>query len=142
METKDYAKLIAAQNESARKLKIIGVQRELNVARRRRVAAAFATGFYACGLIVATCFSGIDPNEIFHAGIDALNSFDSLKELVQQITPAMWLSILGTIAAYTEFIRQSRNYRTANEEFYDIVNYEPTDYLKTVDSQAEQGRNK
>ncbi len=26
METKDYAKLIAAQNESARKLKIIGVQ--------------------------------------------------------------------------------------------------------------------
>lgn len=50
---------------------------------------AIVSGVCFDGLMVATYFSGIDPNQALETEVQALSSFDQLKEYFSMFTPAM-----------------------------------------------------
>ena len=133
---KDYARLVAAQNESSRRLKIRGITNTLTEENTRRRRWAIASGVCIAGLIAAMHFSGIDPQEALQTELQALNSFDSLKEYLTTITPAMWASMVATAGAITNYLKHNRRYNKANREFYDMMDNQPTDYQDIVETQA------
>ena len=135
-EQKDYARLIAAQNESARRLKIKGITNTLTEEYKKKRGFAIASGICFAGLMVATHFSGIDPNQAIQTEIQALGSFDALKEYLGYITPAMWGTMIATTGSLSEYIRHKKKYDNANQEFYDMMDNQPEDYQDVVEHQA------
>ena len=135
-EEKDYPRLIAAQNESARRLKIKGIQNTLTEENKKKRGFAIASGICFAGVVAATYFSGIDPNQAIQTEIQALNSFSALREYLGYITPAMWGTIAATAASISEYLRHKKKYDNANQEFYDMVGNEPVDYQNIVEQQA------
>lgn len=133
---KDYARLIAAQNESKRRLKIRKIQNTLSAEHRERSRYAVASGVCFAGLMVATHFSGVDMTQAIQTEIQALSSFSALREYLGTFTPAMWGALIATAGSLSQYIRHNRRYREANQEFYDMMEIEPTDYQDIVESQA------
>ncbi len=135
-EQEDYARLIAAQNESARRLKIKSITTTLTEEHKKKRGFAIAAGICFAGLMVATHFSGIDPNQALQTEIQALSSFDAVKEYLGQITPAMWGTMIATAASLSQYIKHKKKYDSANREFYDMMDNQPTDYQDIVEQQA------
>lgn len=133
---KDYARLIAAQNESARRLKIKSINNTLSEEHKKKSMFAVASGICFAGLMVATHFSGVDMNQAIQTEIQALNSFDAVKDYLGTFTPAMWGTMLATAASYSKYIKHNKAYQKANQEFYDMMNNEPEDYQDIVEHQA------
>lgn len=136
MEEKDYSKLIAAQNEAARRLKIKSINNNLTEEYKKKNAMAIASGICFAGVLAATHFSGIDPNQALATEIQALNSFEALKQYLSMITPAMYGSIIAWVASTSSYIKHKKRYDKANKEFYDMAYNQPTDYLDTVERQS------
>ena len=135
-EEKNYAQLIAAQNESARRLKIKSVTNTLSDENKKKTIYSFISAICFSGLLISAHESGIAANEALKTEISALSSFDSLKEYLKAFTPAMWGTLVATAVSFTNYLKHSRKYDNANREFYDLVDTEPTDYLDVVASQA------
>lgn len=133
---KDYERLIAAQNESARRLKIKEINRNLSEEHKKRSAFAIASGVCFAGLMVATHFSGIDVNQAIQTEIQALSSFDALKEYLGNFTPAMWGAMIATAGSISKYIKHNKKYKKANQEFCDMMNNQPEDYQDIVENQA------
>lgn len=133
---KDYARLVAAQNEAARRLKIKSINNTLSEEHKKKSMFAIASGVCFAGLIVATHFSGVDMNQAIQTEIQAFNSFDALKEYLRTFTPAMWGTMLATAASYSNYIKHSKAYKSANQEFYDMMANQPEDYQDIVEGQA------
>ena len=104
-ESKDYEKLIAAQNESARRLKIKEINRNLSEEHKKRSMFAIASGVCFAGIMVATHFSGVDVNQAIQTEIQALSSFDALKEYLGTFTPAMWGTMIATAGSISKYIK-------------------------------------
>lgn len=135
-EQKDYERLIAAQNESARRLKIKSISYTLSEEHKKKNAMAIAAGICFAGLIVATHFSGMEPNQALATEIQALNSFDALKEYLSMFTPAMHGAMIATAGSISSYIKHKKKYDKANQEFYDMMDNQPKDYQDIVQSQA------
>lgn len=136
-ETKtDYARLIAAQSESARRLEIKKIIHTLSEEQQKKNRYAIASGVFLSGLIVATCFSGVDINQAIQTEIAALNSFDALKEYLAKFTPAMLLTTIGTAVSYSRYIKHNNKYKRANQQLDDMSDTYPTKYLDIVEKQA------
>lgn len=135
-EQKDYERLIAAQNESARRLKIKSISNTLTEEKRKKSMFAIASGVCCTGLLVATHFSGIDSNQAIQTEIQALSSFDALKDYLKMFTPAMWTTLAATAASFSNYIKHNKKYKNANQEFYDMMDNQPEDYLDVVEHQA------
>ena len=135
-ESKDYERLIAAQNESARRLKIKSINNILSEEHKKKSMFAIASGVCFAGLMIATHFSEVDMNQAIQTEIQALNSFDALKEYLGTFTPAMWGTMLATAASYSKYIKHSKAYKNANREFYDMMDNQPEDYQDIVEHQA------
>lgn len=133
---KDYERLIAAQNESARRLKIKEINRNLSEEHKKRSVFAIASGVCFAGLMVATHFSGIDANQAIQTEIQALSSFDALKEYLGTFTPAMWGAMIATAGSISKYIKHNKKYKNANQEFYDMMDTQPEDYQDIVEDQA------
>ncbi len=135
-ESKDYEKLIAAQNESARRLKIKEINRNLSEEHKKRSMFAIASGVCFAGIMVATHFSGVDVNQAIQTEIQALSSFDALKEYLGTFTPAMWGTMIATAGSISKYIKHNKAYKKADNEFYDMMNTQPEDYQDIVEHQA------
>lgn len=135
-QSQDYSRLIAAQNESARRLKIKKITRILSEEHKKRNMFAAASGTCFIGFLVATHFAGIEINEAIQMEIQALGSFDALKEYLKMFTPAMWGTLFATATSFSEYMKHNKRYRKANDEFYDMIDTEPENYLDAVDEQA------
>ena len=135
-DEKDYARLIAAQNEHARRLKIKEIQNTLTDEHKWKVRGAVATGISVIGVLAATYFSGFDVQKAIDTEISALNYFSALKEYLSMITPAMWGTIALYVSSATGYLKHKRNYDKANRDFYDAVATSPEDYQGLVESQA------
>ena len=135
-ESKDYERLIAAQNESARRLKIKSINNTLSEEHKKKSMFALASGVCFAGLMVATHFSGVDMNQAIQTEIQALNSFDALKEYLGTFTPAMWGTMIATAGSISKYIKHNKAYKKANNEFYDMMDMQPEDYQDIVEHQA------
>ncbi len=135
-ESKDYERLIAAQNESARRLKIKEINRNLSEEHKKRSMFAIASGVCFAGLMVATHFSGVDVNQAIQTEIQALSSFDALKEYLGTFTPAMWGTMIATAGSISKYIKHNKAYKKADNEFYDMMDTQPEDYQDIVEHQA------
>lgn len=135
-ESKDYERLIAAQNESARRLKIKEINRNLSEEHKKRSMFAIASGVCFAGIMVATHFSGVDVNQAIQTEIQALSSFDALKEYLGTFTPAMWGTMIATAGSISKYIKHNKAYKKADNEFYDMMNTQPEDYQDIVEHQA------
>ena len=135
-ESKDYERLIAAQNESTRRLKIKSINNTLSEEHKKKSMFAIASGVCFAGLMVATHFSGVDMNQAIQTEIQALNSFDALKEYLGTFTPAMWGTMVAGVTTLSKYIKHNKAYQKANQEFYDMMNNEPEDYQDIVEHQA------
>ena len=135
-ESKDYERLIAAQNESARRLKIKEINRNLSEEHKKRSMFAIASGVCFAGLMVATHFSGVDVNQAIQTEIQALSSFDALKEYLGTFTPAMWGAMIATAGSISKYIKHNKAYKKANNEFYDMMDTQSEDYQDIVEHQA------
>lgn len=135
-ESKDYERLIAAQNESARRLKIKEINRNLSEEHKKRSMFAIASGVCFAGVMVATHFSGVDVNQAIQTEIQALSSFDALKEYLGTFTPAMWGTMIATAGSISKYIKHNKAYKKADNEFYDMMNTKPEDYQDIVEHQA------
>lgn len=135
-EEKDYSRLIAAQNESNRRLKIKNISNTLSVENLKKKTMAIISGICLAGLVAAIHFSGIDPNEAIATEIQSLNSFDALKENLTMITPAMYGTMITSALSISNYIKHKKRYDKANKEFYDMMDNRPEDYQDIVESQA------
>lgn len=133
---KSYSKLVAAQNESNRRLKIKNISNTLSVENLKKKTMAIISGICLAGLAAAIHFSGIDLNEAIAAEIQSLNSFDALKEYLSMITPAMYGTMITSALSISNYIKHKKRYDKANQEFYDMVDNRPEDYQDIVESQA------
>ena len=133
---KKYYELIAAQNESERRIKIKGIVNTLTEEQKKKRNFAILSGVCFGGLMVATHFSGIDSNQILKTELQALQSFDAAKEYLSSFTPAMWGGMVATAVSLSQFIKHKRKYNKANQDFYDMTDNEPINYLDTVERQA------
>ena len=133
---KDYARLIAAQNESARRLKIKGINNTLSEEYKKKNSFAIASGICFAGLVVATHFSGVVVDQAIQTEIQALHSFDAVKEYLGTFTPAMWGTMVAGVTTLSKYIKHNKAYQKANQEFYDMMNNEPEDYQDIVEHQA------
>ena len=134
----DYTRLIAAQNESKRRLKIKSINNTLTAEQKKKSKFAIASGVCFAGLLVATCFSGVDPKQAIQTEIQALNSFDALKEYLETFTPAMWGTMIATAGSFSKYIRHKKRYEEANQEFYDMINIKPEDYYDIIEDQVKK----
>lgn len=75
-------------------------------------------------------------NQAIQTEIQALNSFDALKEYFRTFTPAMWGTMVATATSYSKYIKHNREYKKANKEFYDMMDNQPEDYQDIVEHQA------
>lgn len=135
-EEKSYTRLVAAQNESNRRLKIKNISNTLSSENLKKKVMAIISGICFSGLMAAVHFSGINPNEAIATEIQALNSFDALKEYVGTFTPAIWGAMIASAASISNYIKHKKNYDKANKEFYDMMDNRPEDYQDIVESQA------
>lgn len=135
-ESKDYERLIAAQNESARRLKIKEINRTLSEEHKKKSMFAIASGVCFAGLMVATHFSGVDMSQAVQTEIQALSSFDALKKYLGTFTPAMWGAMIATAGSLSKYIKHSKAYKKADNEFYDMIDTQPEDYQDEVERQA------
>lgn len=135
-EEKSYSRLVAAQNESKRRLKIKSISNTLSSENLKKKAMAIISGICLAGLAAAIHFSGIDPNEAVAMEIQSLNSFDACKEYLSMITPAMYGTLVTSALSISSYIKHKKNYDKANKDFYDMMDNRPEDYLDIVESQA------
>lgn len=135
-EDANYERLIAAQNESTRRLKIKSINNTLSEENRKKTMCAIASGVCFAGLMVATHFSGIDMSQAIQTEIEALNSFDALKEYLGTFTPAMWGTMIATVTSYSKAIKHNKKYNEAKQELCDMLDNQPKDYLNIVEHQA------
>ncbi len=133
---KDYTRLVAAQNESKRRLKIKSINNTLSEEHKKKSMFAIASGVCFAGVMVATHFSGVDVNQAIQTEIQALSSFDALKEYLGTFTPAMWGTMIATAGSLSKYIKHKKNYDKANQEFYDMMDNQPEDYQDIVETQA------
>lgn len=133
---KDYERLIAAQNESQRRIKIKSINNVLNEENKRKTMYAIATGACVIGTVAAYYFSGIDPSEALQKEIEGLNSWQAIGEYFATFTPAMYGTIAATATSIAGYLKAKRKYDKANQEFYDITDNEPVIYQDIVESQA------
>jgi hypothetical protein len=133
---KDYARLIAAQNESERRLKILEVEHDLDDASKKRRGYSIAAGICFVGMMVAEQFSGVNPAEAIKTEIEALNSFDSLKEYMGYFTPAMWGTMIGAAFSLSRYMSARKKYKKSQQKLEDMLSNQPTNYLDAVEHQA------
>ena len=135
-QEKDYMRLVAAQNEAARRFKIKSIQHTLSEENKKKNMMAIISGICFAGIAASTYFSGVDIQQAITAELQAVNSFESLKEYLSTFTPAMYGSIAATAASLSLYLKSKRNYNKANQEFYDMMDTDPQDYQDAVESQA------
>ena len=135
-DNKDYARLVAAQNEATRRLKIKSIQNNLTDEQKRKNMYATISGICFAGALVATHFSGVDPNTAIATEIQAINSMDALKDYLATFTPAMWLTLTASVSSFFNFLKHRKKYNEANREFYDMMDTEPENYQDIVENQA------
>lgn len=135
-EGKDYARLIAAQNEAQRRLKIKSISNTLTEENKKKNQMAIVSGICFSGLLAAVHFSGIDYGTALETEIKALNSFESLKDYLSLFTPAAYGAMIATAASFHSFLRHKRRYDRANQEFYDMMDTQPEGYQDIVETQA------
>ena len=135
-EQKSYTRLVAAQNESNRRLKIKNISNTLSSENLKKKVMAIISGICLSGLVAAVHFSGIDPNEAVALEIQSLSSFDALKEYLSMITPAIYGTLVTSALSISNYIKHKKNYDKANREFYDMMDNRPEDYQDIVESQA------
>ena len=135
-EDVDYNRLIAAQNESARRLKIASINRTIDTEKNKKRISAILTGVFAAGVIVATKYSGIDIEQGIQTEFEAINSMEALKEYLGMITPAMYATIICSVLNFENFLKHKRKQKDAEQELNDMQNYNPTAFLDEVDRQT------
>ena len=133
---KDYLRLIAAQNESERTLKIVKTENTINEERRRKIHSAILSGVFMAGMVAAVHFSGFDVDDAIRMEIEAINSMNALKEYLGMITPAMWATAAGTVINIINFINHRRRERNATIELEDMRRYAPENLQDEVERQA------
>lgn len=105
---KDYTRLVAAQNESKRRLKIKSINNTLSEEYKKKSMFAIASGVCFTGIMVATHFSGVDINQAIQTEIQALNSLDAFKEYLGTFTPAMWGTMIATAGSLSKYIKHKK----------------------------------
>lgn len=136
MEQNDYLRLIAAQNEANRRLKIKSINNTLSDEKRKKSNRAIAAGISIVGLTAAVQFSGYDAEQAIALEMQALNSFDALKEYFSLYTPAMWGTLAATAVSISSYIKHSKKYNCAKQELADMTIIEPEVYLEEIEKQA------
>ena len=133
---KDYARLIAAQNESERRIKIKSINDTLSETNKKKKLFAITSGICFSGMMVALLTSGVDPAEAIKTEIAGLSSFDSLVEYLKTFTPAMIGSLIAFATSLTAYIKADKEYKKADKEFYNMTDNEPVYYQDVVERQA------
>ena len=133
---KDYERLVAAQNEATRRLKIKNIQNTLTDEQKRKNMYATISGICFAGALVATHFSGVDIDAAIATEIQALNSFDAFKDYLSTFTPTMVATLTLSVSNFVKYLKHRRKYNEANREFYDMMDNQPEDYQDLVENQA------
>lgn len=135
----DYTRLIAAQNESERRIRIVGIERNIQHQRTDMVRDFIASGTFFVGALVATYFSGmtdVPTDQMVQLEIQSLNNIDALKEYLSMVTPAMWLTLVPAVSSFIHGIRNRRRLNESQDELEAINNNTPESMLNSVDEQV------
>lgn len=140
-ENENYLKLIAAQNERNRTVKICTIQSELSREESRRTISAIATGISIASIFATTLLSDVNMdltqiNELVMEAYEQLSSFEALKEYFKSLTPAMYLSIAATILNARNYIRHNRRCQALDDELANETMFEATDFYSKVEGQS------
>lgn len=135
----DYSQLIAAQNESARKLKIRSISRDLNEEKKKRRNFAFISGICISTALASATFIDVPTAgglaEVLQTEVNALSSYASLKEYLSFFSPATYgAALLGSISL-SKYLKHRSKSNKMKADLYDMVANEPSGYLNIVEDQ-------
>ena len=136
LDDKNYLRLIAAQNEATRRLKIKSVNNVILEELEQKNKYAFISGAFFAGVVAATYFSGININQAIQMEIQSLNSFDALKDYLSSFTPAMWATLAGTAVSFSRYLEHKKGYQKALQQLNDLAECRPEKYMNLVDREA------
>ena len=140
-ENVNYERLIAAQNESARRYKITRIQNTIDEEKRRKNISAIISGTCFVGAIATALASGIDAHEAIQLEIQSLSSFSALKDYLALFSPTFYASAALSAANFVNFIKHSRRYKDANNDMDAMNNNTPEMYMNDME-QREMGRSR
>ena len=137
----NYLKLIAAQNERNRVVKICEIQDNLTLEERRRMRSAIALGISITCVFASTLLSDMDitsmqMNEILMQTWEQLSSFEALKEYFKSLTPAMYLSAAATILNGRNYIRHHHKVQELEGKLNFNTMNNPTDFYFKVEGDS------
>ena len=76
----DYAKLVAAQNEAGRRLKIATFTHDLTEEEKKKSFWGKVSGICIAGIIASSLLTGFDYKEAVALEVQALTSMEALKD--------------------------------------------------------------
>ena len=137
----NYLKLIAAQNEHNRVVKICEIHNNLTLEERRRTRSAIALGISITCIFASTLLSDMDitsmqMNDIIMQAYEQLSSFEALKEYFKSLTPAMYLSVAATVLNGRNYIRHHHKVQELESKLHVNTMNEPTDFYSKVEGQS------
>lgn len=132
----DYAKLVAAQNEAGRRLKIATFTHDLTEEQKKKSLWGKVSGVCIAGIIASSYLTGFDYKEAVALEIQALTSLEALKDYLMMITPPMWLSILGSAGSIMKYKLHNDKLKEAQFNLDTINEFLPKNYLDEVEGQA------
>lgn len=132
----DYAKLVAAQNEAGRRLKITTFTHDLTEEQKKKSLWGKVSGAFVAGLIATTALTGFDVNQAVALEIQSLTSMEALKDYFAMVTPPMWLSMIGTAGSILNYKFHNDKLKKAQFNLDMLKEFLPENYLGEVERQS------
>ena len=132
----NYERASLAEKLGERSFKLKQVEYNLDESKKKKKSAGILAGIFAAGTIAAAHFSGFDPDAAIQAEIEAIKSWDSLKEYVSMITPSMMATITGLALSLTKFIKNNKKYKDTVVERENLIASDPANFLEDADNLA------
>ncbi|MEG2232959.1 MAG: hypothetical protein RRY16_03255 [Bacilli bacterium] len=103
-----------------RKFTILQRERAMNDAQKAKNCSAIMAGICILGAAVAVYFNRQDINQVLQNELNAIYSWDTLGQYIQDLGPLTTLLTAGTGAFMAKYIKHSKKLKQAQNEFVDF----------------------
>ncbi len=126
---------LARMAREDRKFTILQRERAMSDAQKARNRSALMAGLCILGAAVAIYFNGQDPNVMIQQELNAIYSWEALGQHLHDLGPLTTLLAAGTGTFVAKYLKHSRQYREAQNEFIDFnASLEDTQSLDSTET--------
>lgn len=111
---------LARMAREHRRFTILQRERAMSDAQKAKNRSALMAGLCILGAATALYFNGQDPNVMIQQELNAIYSWEALGQYLQDLGPLTTLLAAGAGTFVTKYLKHSRQFRKAQNEFMDF----------------------